>query len=327
MFDFNLGGISSWIKDGGYTSVALQLPEGLKVRALEISDFLKTECGVDAIILGHPCYGACDVFVGFKAYAEALIHFGHSPIPSQHVDADVLYVEARSDACLAVEDIAGLVRDIQGRVGLLASVQYVGLLPRAKEILEGFGLQVRIGRGDDRIAYPGQVLGCNCSSAESVMDDVDSFIFIGEGDFHPLATMFGSDRKVLVLNPMTKEVRDLSDVRDRILRRRFAAIESSREAKVFLIIVCGKIGQNRMEKAKDALRVISECGRRGHIVMMDEVTPDSLLPFNVDAYVNTACPRIAMDESVRFKKPMLTLSELEIALGQKKWEDYRFDTI
>ena len=63
MFDLRLEYIAKWVRDGGYASVALQLPEGLKVRATEVVDFRTRETGVDCVILGEPCYGACDLFV------------------------------------------------------------------------------------------------------------------------------------------------------------------------------------------------------------------------------------------------------------------------
>ena len=81
MFDFELDRIVAWISDGGYTSVALQLPEGLKIRATEVSDYLSEKTGVDVLIIGYPCYGACDLF-DYRGIADALVHFGHSPIPS-----------------------------------------------------------------------------------------------------------------------------------------------------------------------------------------------------------------------------------------------------
>ena len=50
--------------------------------------------------------------------------------------------------------------------------------------------------------------------------------------------------------------------------------------------------------------------------------------YPVDAFVNTACPRIAIDDSVRYAKPLITPFELEVALGEKKWElGYKFDEI
>ena len=48
----------------------------------------------------------------------------------------------------------------------------------------------------------------------------------------------------------------------------------------------------------------------------------------VDAFVNTACPRIAIDDSVKYAKPLLTPFELEVILGEKQWEEgYQFDEI
>ena len=60
---------------------------------------------------------------------------------------------------------------------------------------------------------------------------------------------------------------------------------------------------------------------------MDLGTPDQLLQLKVDAFVNTACPRLAIDEVGRFNAPMLTPQEFEIVLGEKEWEDIVFDEI
>ena len=325
MFDFELDRASAWISGRGYSSVALQLPEGLKVRAAEISSELSSSTGAEIIIIGRPCYGACDLF-DYRGTADALIHFGHSPIPSQGEDPDVLYIEARSDACIdgsVMEKLAFL----PGKVGLLATVQYLGLIPRMKEILEGSGRKVFVGTGDRRICHPGQVLGCNCTAAEAVSQDADAFLFIGEGDFHPLAAAFGMRQQVCVLNPVTGEVRDMAEARDRILRKRFAAIQRAAQAQTFLVIVCSKKGQNRPEEASRITEMLRSHGKTAFKVVMEEVTPMSLMAYRADAYVSTACPRIAMDDSARYERPMLTVPEAEVLLGERSWDGYEFDQI
>ena len=325
MFDFQLDNIVAWIRDGGYTSVALQLPEGLKIRATEISDYLTEKTGVETLIVGLPCYGACDLY-DYKGKTDALVHFGHSPIPSQGDDPNVLYIESRSD--VDVDDgILELLKDLPERIGLLATIQYLDLIPKVKSILERSGRKVCVGTGDRRIAYPGQVLGCNCSSAEAVLNDVDAFLFIGEGDFHPLAAAFGIKKDVIVLNPVTKEVRDMAEIRDRILRKRFAAIQGAKNAQSFLVIVCSKIGQKRSEEADAAVERIRSRGLKAYKAVMEEITPLSLMSYRVDAYVNTACPRVAMDDSAKYDHPMITLTELDIVLGDREWDDYEFDQI
>ncbi len=325
MFDFELDRVTAWINDGGFSSVVLQLPEGLKVRAAEISDFLHSSTGAEIIVSGLPCYGACDLF-DYKGVADALVHFGHSPIPSMGDDPSVLYVESRSDA--SVDPVAmGLLDPLPERVGLLATVQYLGLIPAVREMLEASGRKVFVGRGDRRICHPGQVLGCNCTAAESISEDVDAFLFIGEGDFHPLAAAFGMRKPVLVLNPVTGEVRDMSETRDRTLRKRFAAIQRASGASSFMVIQCSKVGQNRSVEADRMVRLLREHGKAAFKVIMEEVTPASLMAYRVDAFVCTACPRIAMDDSARYDRPMLTIPEAEIVLGERTWDGYAFDQI
>lgn len=184
-----------------------------------------------------------------------------------------------------------------------------------------------VGQGDRRIAHPGQVLGCNCSAAEAVDGEVDGYLYIGEGDFHPLAAAFGMDKPVLVLNPVTGEVTDMAERRDRILRRRFAVIQSARDAQRFMVLVCSKVGQNRTAEADRVEAMLRSHGKEVSRLVIEEVDPTSLMAYGVDAFVNTACPRIAMDDSARYRKPMLTPPELEIVLGERGWEDYLFDQI
>ncbi len=325
MFNFQLEDIVAWIRDGGFTSVALQLPEGLKIRATEISDFISEQTGADVLIVGLPCYGACDLY-DYKGKTDALVHFGHSPIPSQGDDPNVLYIESRSDADIdgsIIESLDGLPQ----RIGLLATIQYLDLIPKVKGMLEATGRSVSVGTGDMRIAYPGQVLGCNCSSAESVLDEVDAFLFIGEGDFHPLAAAFGVKKDIIVINPVTKEVRDMAEIRDRILRKRFAAIQGARDAQSFLVIVCSKVGQDRSAEADAVIEKIRAHGLKAYKAVMEEINPVSLMSYRVDAYVNTACPRVAMDDSAKYDRPMLTLTELDIVLGEREWSEYEFDQI
>lgn len=326
MFNLDLDKAASWIKKRGYRSVAVQLPEGLKMDALRISDFFKDSAGVDVIVLGDPCYGACDLFVDYRKYADALIHFGHSPIHPQENDEDVLFSEVRVNADIedALNSISG---QLPERIGILATVQYLGLIPKAKEILEKNGKKVFIGKGDNRISYPGQVLGCNCSAASSVEDEVDAFLYLGEGDFHPLAASFGTKKMMVVLNPLTGESRTVDDARDRMLRKRFAVIESARNAESFLVIVCTKTGQDRSGPADSMVELIKGQGKKAYKILINEISQDALLPYRVDAYINTACPRIAMDDSARYNKPMLTMTEAEIALGLKEWDEYEFDAI
>ena len=325
MFDLELDRVARWIRDGGYSSVAVQLPEGLKIRALEISDFIESNTGAKVLVIGRPCYGACDIF-DYRGWCDAIVHYGHSPIPSMGDDPNALYIEARYGSELP-KGFSDFVSSLPGRVGILATVQYIGMIPEVADALRSSGRIPMIGTGDDRLAYPGQVLGCNCTAAESISDECDCFLYLGEGDFHPIAASLGTEKTVYVLNPVTGETRSMDEQRDHIIRRRFGTIQSASKAEEFVVIVSSKKGQCRPETASDAERMIRSAGRRCTTVVLEEITPESLASYRADAYVCTACPRVATDESARYDRPMLTVPELEIALGLKEWKGYPFDQI
>jgi len=59
--------------------VLLQLPDGLKPRAKELTDTLRNRAGVEVLLWGGACFGACDTPPNTgKIRADLLVHFGHS---------------------------------------------------------------------------------------------------------------------------------------------------------------------------------------------------------------------------------------------------------
>ena len=75
-------------------------------------------------------------------------------------------------------------------------------------------------------------------------------------------------------------------------------------------------------------RSLAKHGKKGYLLALEHIGPELIDFYPVDAFVNTACPRIAIDDSVKYGKPLVTPFELEVALGDKKWETgYQFDEI
>jgi 2-(3-amino-3-carboxypropyl)histidine synthase len=190
-------------------------------------------------------------------------------------------------------------------------------------IIETRGKTCVIGHGDSRIAYPGQVLGCNFSAARA--EKCNEYLYIGSGDFHPLGVALSTKKRVLVADPFSGEVREIDP--SKILRQRSAVIAKSLDAEVFGIIVSSKSGQKRLELAFFLMECAKRHGKDAYLILMDLVTPEQLLLFKVDAFVNTACPRLAVDEIGRFQSPMLTPQEFEIVLGEREWDRLVLDEI
>ena len=326
MYDFRLGEVAAWIKSFDAKTVAIQMPEGLKIHAQRVARQLETDTGATILTIGDPCYGACDYTARYGSYADALVQFGHSEIPSIAHDPRVLFVEVFVNL-----DISGLLEKalprLRDRIGLITTVQHVQMLPQVRSWLESRCRQVFVGKGDTRIKFEGQVLGCNITSIDPIAPMVEQFLYIGSGDFHPLSAAIAGDRPVLIIDPLMGEVREIDELKDRILRQRHAAIERAVDVKKFLILVSTKVGQMRMEEALRLRRLAEANDRVADIVLLEEFSPDQLLSYDADAFVSTACPRIAIDDYLRYPKPILTPIEMEIALGLKQWSDYRLDCI
>ena len=173
-----------------------------------------------------------------------------------------------------------------------------------------------------RVSYPGQVLGCNFTAARI---DCEEYLYIGSGFFHPLGVAIATGKRVVAADPYLNQAQVVSP--EKFLRKRSGYIAKSMDAKIFGIIVSSKSGQDRMTLAKRLLGIVNKHGISAQIIMMDLVTPEQLLGFKADAYVNTACPRITIDDSERFHVPVLTPAEYEIVLGERKWEALKMDEI
>jgi len=109
----------------------------------------------------------------------------------------------------------------------------------------------------------------------------------------------------------------------RLLRRRFLQIEKARGAESIGIILSLKSGQKRMELAT----YLAGLSENAFIITMREVTPEALINLGFDCYVNTACPRLAYDDQVRFPVPLLSPAEFEIVCGVREWDEYVIDEI
>ncbi len=78
-YDIDLGEIVDWIKEKKFNKVAIQIPDGFKLHAMEISDFISENSGAEVYIWGGSTYGACDIPVGLeKLGIKAIIQFGHA---------------------------------------------------------------------------------------------------------------------------------------------------------------------------------------------------------------------------------------------------------
>ncbi|AFK19423.1 diphthamide biosynthesis enzyme Dph2 [Haloferax mediterranei ATCC 33500] len=316
-WDYELERIVEAIEERDAKRVGLQFPEGLKRRGPAVADDLRQLCDDDVTFMlsGQPCYGACDLDTYLMRRTDVFAHFGHSPMKESD---KIIYVPLFSnvDPFPIMEDALD---ELEGdEVGLVTTAQHMNRFEDMCDWLEERGYTVQTRKGDDRLTYEGQVLGCNYASADIPADNV---LYVGGGKFHPLGLAMEHPEKNVVIADPVNNVVTIADTR-KFMKQRYASVHKAMDAEKWGVIFCTKIGQGRMEIAEKIL----EDNENAYLITMDEVTPDRLRNFDMDAFVNTGCPRITTDDGPRFHKPMLTPQEYRIAVGDEPLDSLEFDT-
>jgi 2-(3-amino-3-carboxypropyl)histidine synthase len=98
-------------------------------------------------------------------------------------------------------------------------------------------------------------------------------------------------------------------------------IEEAERASIFGVLVGLKIGQRHLDEALRIKELAEKNGKTAFLFAIREILPEALMEFpTVDAYVNTACPRISLDAPSKFLKPVLTVNEFMVVCGEFSWE-------
>jgi 2-(3-amino-3-carboxypropyl)histidine synthase len=321
-FDFEEERIKQEITQLGAKRVLLQLPEGLKPEGPRLAKIIE-KAGALPIISADPCYGACDIATAEAEFLgiDLILHFGHAKL-LKHEQVPTVYLEARATVTVddAVEKSIPLLRKWK-KIGLATTVQHLQALAHAREILVRAGKTVVIGDAG-RMNYSGQVSGCDYSNVRSIANDVEAFLFIGGGRFHALGIALSTSKPTIIADPYEKRAYFIDDEAHKVLKQRWAGIEEAEHAKTLGVIIGLKPGQKRLDEALKIKAIAEKTGKAAFLLAVRELLPETLMEFpTVDAYVNTACPRISLDAPSKFRKPVLTVNEFMVVSGESSWEN------
>jgi 2-(3-amino-3-carboxypropyl)histidine synthase len=321
-FDFEEERLKQEIIKRGAKLVLLQLPEGLKPEGPRLADIV-VKTGALPIISSDPCYGACDITVNEAEIlgVDLIVHFGHSPFVAQG-KVPAVYIEAKAmlNVELAVVQAFPLLKNYS-RIGLATSAQHVQSLNQAKEILEKAGKTVSVG-DTGQLMHAGQVIGCNYSNVTSIVDEVEAFVFVGGGLFHALGIALSTSKPTIVADPYDNRAFSINEQAQKMIKQRWAVIEEAQHANVFGVLVGLKPGQKHFDRALNVKQTAEKHGKSAYLLAGREITPDTVVEFpSIGAFVNTACPRISLEAPQKFSKPVLTVNEYMVAVGEGSWEN------
>jgi 2-(3-amino-3-carboxypropyl)histidine synthase len=325
MYEFELERVAAEIGERGARRVLLQLPDGMRPFAFQMADYIRKTTSAEVVISGDSCYGACDLASRQAAElgVDLLIHYGHACFVAEP-GVPVLYVEARIPI-----DVSEMVEAVLpslggwGSVGITSTIQHAYQLREVAEALGQRGVKALVGEGAGITPEGGQVLGCSYSAATRLPEDVDGYIFIGGGRFHPLGLALTTGKPVVIANPYNGSVTRLDESElMRLAKRRMAAITAAGTAKTIGVLVSSKPGQRALAEAMILAERLGDKGTTAFLIYLDEVRAEQLNNFTEpEAFIETACPRIAIDGVAGVERPILTAAEARVLLGEKTWEE------
>jgi 2-(3-amino-3-carboxypropyl)histidine synthase len=192
----------------------------------------------------------------------------------------ILHIHAKSTVDIKLNDSA--INALPKKIGVVTTIQHLHKLDEVmKQLKEG--------------VKGGQVLGCNAEAAEKIADKVDAFLFIGTGEFHPIAVALKTGKPVYTWNPFAKKLSVVEDKEiERHKKKKQGALTKFLSSQKIGILVSTKHGQSRIEKA---LELAKKKDKEYYIFAFDTLNISDLenFPF-IQCWVNTACPRISEDK-------------------------------
>jgi 2-(3-amino-3-carboxypropyl)histidine synthase len=306
--------------------VALQFPEGLLMYSCIIADILRSFCNVDVIILGDVTYGACcvDDLTPRKLRASFLVHYGHSClVPMNELTVKVLYVfvEIFFDVSHLVEVLHAQFHRT-ARLVLMGTIQFSAAIHEVSMKLKSSMPNCLIGQA--KPLSQSETLGCT----SPILPECDALIFIADGRFHLEAAMIQNPTvPAYRYDPYAKQLTSERYDTEKMRGIRWSSIERAKSCKTFGLIL-GTLGrQGSLGIFARIKKNLEDSGRTVIPFLMAEINPLKLQRIvTIDVWVQVACPRLSIDWSGGFDRPILTPYECEVMLGSASWgEVYPMD--
>jgi 2-(3-amino-3-carboxypropyl)histidine synthase len=321
VLDFEKEKLIEELKKRKPKKVLVQLPEGVKQNALEIKEIFDN-LKIEVIFSGETCWGGCAiaVFEAKEVEADLIVHFGHAEFIK--VDFPVLYIEIKDNLDLEplLKKSLESLKDFK-KIGFSYSIQHRQDLDKIIGFYESNKKEIILSEKKGSVAYEGHVIGCQYAGLKAIQDKVDCFVILGN-QFHSMGAVLAVNKPVILLDVYNNDLKFMEDIREKVLKQRAVSIERFKKAEKIGIIIETKLGQ-RFGSAEKLVKEIEDAGKKAIVITMNEITPDKLMNFySIDAFVELACPRIALDDYLRYEKPILTFREALVGLGKMSWEDF-----
>jgi 2-(3-amino-3-carboxypropyl)histidine synthase len=148
------------------------------------------------------------------------------------------------------------------------------------------------------------VLGC-----EALLPNADCTILISSGLFHAINIGLVTAKPVVIIDLLMGKVSMLDESLVKQYKKKQAIrVEKVLYADVIGILISKKSGQRKPVLAHKIKKTLESLGYKTILFVGDELNPNQLNDYPVDAWINTACPRLIEDN---FEKPIVNWNEIK----------------
>ncbi|XP_051960338.1 2-(3-amino-3-carboxypropyl)histidine synthase subunit 2-like [Xyrauchen texanus] len=326
-----------FVTSNKFKKVALQFPDELLPVAVSVSVEIEKETKAKTFILGDTSYGSCcvDEVAAEHVGADCIIHYGPSclspcsrlpllyvfgkrPIEIQQCATAFkeLYPDSQSHVIIvydvtyshAIGDLRKLLQDIYPNI-VVSVLKANG----AELVQDSHNLDLQ----DDRVIIKfGRQF---CVNEGQSIDDYSMFYIGKEGLTLTNFMMTWNHCVFSSFNPETSTGQIESININKVLRKRYYAIERAKDAGVVGILV-GTLGVSNyltiIEQLKD---IIHKAGKKSYMFAMGKINVPKLANFlEIDVYVLVACPENSLLDSSEFYRPVVTPFEMELACNKHR---------
>lgn len=326
-YDLEIESILKQIREKKHKSVLIQFPEGMLDQPLQVVLKRLSEQNISVYVSGEPSYGVCDLALNMAKTlkVDLLIHFGHSKFGFERIFnhgnssvLDIMVIPAFYSPRKKF-NYSNLVKILQEnnwrKIGLSSTIQHQKTLNELDDHLQERGFQISIENN-------GQILGCHVHNLNIQNVELDGIVSVHAGYFHTHGILLNIDKPLVQFNPYSEDVTFYGeDSRKKALQKRFGVIESTKKAKTWGILGSSRIGQYNERIMTKIERILLSKDLEYVKIISDNINPTSISNFNwVDSWVVSACPRIAIDDTVRYSKPILTFNEFKFVFEEISWD-------
>jgi len=292
--------------------IVVNAPGGLLRQTKDLMKRVESETGIRCILVGDSCFGICDTVDEdvAKLDADMALHIGHNAAVEEIGDFTYL-IDAKDDVKfdVVIAKSIPIFRQYK-RIGLATFSQHLDELEPAKRQLEAAGLEVHLGEGNN-LLLQSQTFGCDFSTIYPVSKEVDAFCYLGESEFHAVGVALATGKPTYLLDPYLEEVRDMREEAEVRRKRAILSVYKALDAQIFGVITGLKEGQKMLGRTNWITQRLEKHGKKVVQLAMRDITPEGLAPHReIEAFVQTACPRISID-GFNFDRPVLSIPQAD----------------